>query len=344
MELPSCRNAIEEPVIEEVKAQIKTMSLALQSQVDTCAVIAYSLNRLPTMYATTQRGWVQQRRRAREELKDQISAAVRQGILGIRKDMLRASQPLPEIELENQARALAKLQRVLKQPDLRWKDLQDGLQQAIRSIHEKGAINSGHMSMAKKNAMNIKSYLSRSKSRDTDWKSRQITMTLSDHSIQVSQDEREFASYMIRAHWDYTNIFENLVTAVAELQLKRMEPNARERVTLNEVVAYSLNRLPPMYATSSHGLQHLKIRAKTEMAHQIISVVRQAVLRVGEYPQRLLPPLTIEKYTRERDLALSALAYTLEIPDLNWLNVVEIVEGILFQTEQGESIWYKKLQ
>jgi hypothetical protein len=65
---------------------------------------------------------------------------------------------------------------------------------------------------------------------------------------------------------------------------------------------------------------------------------------VGEYPQRLLPPLTIEKYTRERDLALSALAYTLEIPDLNWLNVVEIVEGILFQTEQGESIWYKKLQ
>jgi len=56
MELPSCRNAIEEPVIEEVKAQIKTMSLALQSQIDTCAVIAYSLNRLPTMYATTQRG------------------------------------------------------------------------------------------------------------------------------------------------------------------------------------------------------------------------------------------------------------------------------------------------
>jgi len=343
MELSSCRNAIEEPVIEEVKAQIKSLSLPLQNQVDTCAVIAYSLNRLPTMYATTQRGWAQQHKRAREELRDQITGAVRQGMLGIRKDMLRESQPLPAIELETDARSLARLQNILKKPDLRWKDLSEALKESLANTHGHGTISSGHMSIAKRIAMNIKGYLQCSKSHDQEWKSRQITATLFQHSIQASQDEKEFASYMLRAYWHYTNILENLVTAVAELQLKRMEPAARERVTLYEIVAYSLNRLPPMYATSNNGLQQLRVRAKTEMAHQIVSVVRQAVLKVGDYPQRLLPPLTIEKYTKERDLALSDLAITLDL-DITWQNIVEVVEEMLEQTKKGEVNWYKKLQ
>ncbi len=344
MELSSCRNAIEELVIEEVKAQIKSLSLSLQNQVDACAVIAYALNRLPTMYATTQRGWAQQRKRAREELNDQITGAVRQGMLGIRKDMLRASQPLPEIELETEARSLAKLQKMLNQPNLRWRDLPIALQERIANIHEHGVFSIGHLSMAKKNAMNVKSYLQRSKSHSPEWKNRQITIPLSQHSIQASQDEKEFASYMLRAYWDYTNILENLVTAVAELQMKRMEPNARERVTLNEVVAYCLNRLPPMYATSNNGLQQLRSRAKTEMAHQIVAMVRQAAIKVGDYPQRLLPPLTIEKFTKERDLVLAKLGQCLELPELSWQNVVEIIEDILVQSERGESEWYRKLQ
>ncbi len=344
MELPSCRNAIEELVIEEVKSQIKSMSLSLQNQVDARSVIAYSLNRLPTMYATTQRGWAQQRKRACEELKDQISGAVRQGVLGIRKDVLRESQPLPAIELETEARTLSKLQKLLKRSDLRWKELQGALQEAIANIHDLGSSSTAHLSLARRNAMNIKSYLKRSKSHATDWRSSQITLALSQQSMLTSLDEKEFASYMLRAYWDFTNILENLVTAVAELQLKRMEPSARERVTLNEVVAYSLNRLPPMYATSNNGLQQLRIRAKTEMAHEIVALVRQAALRVADYPQRLLPPLTIQKFTKERDLALSEIAFNLDLPDLNWQNVVEIVEDILTQTENGKTIWYRKLQ
>lgn len=344
MELSSCRNAIEELVIEEVKAQIKSLNSSLQNQVDACAVIAYALNRLPPMYATTQRGWAQQRKRAREELSDQITGAVRQGMLGIRKDMLRASQPLPAIELETEARSLAKLQTILNQPNLRWRDLPIALQEKMANIHERGVLSTAHLSMAKKNAMNIKSYLQRSKSHSSGWKNRQITVSLSNHSIQASQDEKEFASYMLRAYWDYTNILEKLVTAVAELQMKRMEPNARERVTLNEVVAYCLNRLPPMYATSNNGLQQLRSRAKTEMAHQIVAIVRQAAIKVGDYPQRLLPPLTIEKFTRERDLILVQLGRCLELPDLTWQNVVEIIEDILIQSERGENEWYRRLQ
>jgi hypothetical protein len=342
MELSSCSNAIEELVIQEVKAQIKSMNLILQTQVDISGVIAYALNRLPPMYATTQRGWSQQRKRAREEVSEQISGAVRQGILGIRKDILRVSQPLPAQELETEARSLALLQRILHRPDLRWQELRLALQESVANIHDQGSATS-HLSMARKNAMNIKSYLRRSKSNTSDWKSRQTTLTISPQSLRVAQDEKEFASYMLRAYWDYTNILENLVTAVAELQIKRMEPTAKERVTLNEVVAYCLNRLPPMYATSTKGLQQLRSRAKSEMAHQIVALVRQAVLRVGQYPQRLLPPLTIEKFTKERDSALVELGDYLDL-DLTWQNVVEVVEDILAQTERGEAVWYMKLQ
>ncbi len=343
MELQNCRNAIEELVIDEVKSQTKSMTLSLQKYVDTNAVVTYSLNRLPTMYATTQRGWAQQRRRAREELKDQITGAVRQGIMGTRKDLLRLAEPLPLFELETEARALANLQKIFNRSDLRWRDLQSALQEAVANIYSQGSFVSAHQSMAKRNAMNIKSYLRRSKSHAPEWKNRQIASTLSQQSIQTSQDEKEFASYMVRAYWDFTNILENLVMAVAELQLKRMEPSAKERVTLNEVVAYSLNRLPAMYATSNQGLQQLRTRAKTEMAHQIVAIVRQAVLKVGDFPQRLLPPLTIEKYTKERHLNLSDLSHTLGI-ELTWQNVVETVENILIQTEKGDDSWYKKLQ
>jgi len=343
MELPSCKNAIEEPVIQEVKVQIKSMSLGLQNQVNACAVIAYALNRLPTMYATTQRGWSQQRKRAREELSDQITGAVRQGILGIRKDILRESQPLPAIALETEARSLANLQRILNQPDLRWREIEAALCNKLANIHDQGITANGHMSMAKKNALNIKSYLKRSKSHVSDWQSRQTIVNLSAQSLQVSQDEKEFAAYMLSAYWDYTNILENLVMAVAELQMKRMEPNARERVTINEVVAYCLNRLPPMYATSNNGFQQLRNQAKTEMALQIVSMVRQAILRVGENPQRLLPPLTIEKFRKERDLALFKLGQCLEL-DLTWQNVGEVIKDIIARAEKGDRSWYRKLQ
>jgi hypothetical protein len=343
MELPSCKNAIEEPVIEEVKVQTKSMNSALQKQVNTCAVIAYALNRLPTMYATTQRGWAQQRKRAREELSDQITGAVRQGILGIRKDMLRESQPLPTSELETEARSLANLQKILSRPDLRWREVEVALFNKLANIHDQGVLSNGHLSMAKKNALNIKSYLKRSKSQVSDWQNRQIAVNLSARTIQASQDEKEFASYMLSAYWDYTNILENLVMAVAELQMKRMEPSARERVTINEVVAYCLNRLPPMYATSNNGFQQLRSQAKTEMALQIVAMVRQAILRVGENPQRLLPPLTIEKFRKERDLALFKLGQILEL-DLTWQNVGEVVEDIIAEAEKGDRQWYRKLQ
>ena len=65
--MSSCRNALEELVIEEAEAQYKRLGADVKKRVDLSEVIAYTLNRLPPMYATTQRGWVQQRKKAMVE-------------------------------------------------------------------------------------------------------------------------------------------------------------------------------------------------------------------------------------------------------------------------------------
>ncbi len=342
MDLESCRNAIEEPVIEEAEAQLKRLDSTLQKQVDTCAVIAYALNRLPPMYATTQKGWAQQRKRAREELNLQITGAVRQGMLGTRRDMLRQSTPLPEVELESQARSLFKLQKLLDSPNLKWRDVPMALQEAVMNVRSKGSVSSVHLSMSKRNAIAIQGYLKRSKPIETNHLQSMITPT--EKALQASLEAKEFSTYMLGVSWEYRNILENLVASVCELQLKRLEPEARVKVTLNEVVAYTLNRLPPMYATSSNGFQQLRQKAKTEMSHEIVAAVRQAVLKVGQRPNRLLPPLTIEKFSKEQDVALRKLSQLLDISDLTWRNVAEVIEQILAQTKNGETLWLRRLQ
>jgi len=101
----NCRNAIEELVVEEIKAQTARLGADRQKEVSLNEVAAYALNRLPPMYATTQRGWVQQRKRAYNELKEEITTMVRRAMMGVRRDVLRESDPLPQSELEDQARS-----------------------------------------------------------------------------------------------------------------------------------------------------------------------------------------------------------------------------------------------
>ena len=56
--------------------------------------MAYALNRLPALYATSEEGWHRQQLRAKQQLKEQIVTAVRQGLAAVQKDPLKSSTPL----------------------------------------------------------------------------------------------------------------------------------------------------------------------------------------------------------------------------------------------------------
>ena len=342
--MDGCRNAIEEPVIEEAKAQIKKLGAALQQKVDLSEVVAFALNRLPTMYATTQRGWMQQRKRARDEFSVQITTAVRQAMMGVRRDPLRESAPLPESELESQTRSLARLQKVLHKEDLKWKDVPASVHEAITNIRLRGAVGFSHLSLTRRNVQDIKSYLKRTKSLDGSFASKQPTLGLSEQTMRASLEAKEFESYMTGAVCSYRNTLENLVMSVAQRQVQRLNPDVSQNIKLEDVMAFALNRLPPMYATSNQGLKQQRQRAKSELAHEIMVRVREAILTVGKVPVRLLPPLPFSKFNVEQDVALTELAHVLQRTDITWRNVADVIEEVLKQTEDGDSSWFKLSQ
>ena len=315
-----CRNVIEELVIEEARAQVAKLAPGMRKQVNLSEAIAYSLNRLPPLYATTQNGWTQQLKRARGELGAQIRNVVSHALVSVRPDPFRISAPLPESELEGQARSLARLQQILDKPDLKWKDVPKALAAAMSNVRIKPSTGTSSIGAARLGAVDVKAYLQRSKART------------SRPAINVKESEleaKDFAAYMAGAAFGYSNILEKLVASIAIRQMARLSPELAERIPIEEVVAYTLNRLPPMYATSSRGYDALHTRAKVELSRQIISTMRDGLKKVGQTPYQAIPSLPFDKFRHEQDLALLELQQLLKREDITWNNVVDIVEQAL---------------
>ncbi|MEE3718320.1 late competence development ComFB family protein [Tumidithrix elongata RA019] len=326
----NCRNAIEELVIAEAETQIQRLGPQARERVDLSEVIAYALNRLPPMYATTHRGWTQQRQRASSELANQISAVVRNGLLGVQRDTLRQLDPLPNHELASQTRTLVRLQQLLKRKDLKWKDVPGAVNEALMDVRYQGSLGSSYLSLDRRNAVSAKSYLKRKTTQETSFV----------RSPTAGNEDQDFESYMSGTAYRYSNILENLVTAIAERRMERLSPELQAQINLDEVLAYALNRLPPMYATSNRGLKQLRQQVKTEMTNEMMSIVKQAFVKVAQAPARVLSPLPFERYNLEQDESLEKLKVILKRDDVTWRNVVELIEeAILKKASTPTNIW-----
>ena len=88
------RNAIEPIVAQEVERQLEKLSPKLVSYINPAQVIAYALNRLPTLYATSEEGWKKQQEKANTELKKEITSAVKWGLNAVLQDPFKSSTPL----------------------------------------------------------------------------------------------------------------------------------------------------------------------------------------------------------------------------------------------------------
>jgi hypothetical protein len=77
-----------------VERKIEKLPPHLAKYINPAQVVAYALNRLPSLYATSEEGWRRQQLKARTELKNQIIMAVRQGFAAVQKDPLKVTTPL----------------------------------------------------------------------------------------------------------------------------------------------------------------------------------------------------------------------------------------------------------
>ncbi|MFM7448107.1 MAG: late competence development ComFB family protein [Leptolyngbyaceae cyanobacterium] len=125
------RNVMESLVIEEVDRQMQRLPEKVANYVNRTEVIAFALNRLPALYATTAKGWQQQCSKAHRDFQAQIATAVRQGIIAVQRDPLRSASPL-KIEEEQLAQAvLLELRNLLRYEDLSWHNLVDIVEQTL---------------------------------------------------------------------------------------------------------------------------------------------------------------------------------------------------------------------
>lgn len=139
----------------------------------------------------------------------------------------------------------------------------------------------------------------------------------------------------------YRNAMEALVTEEVEKQLQHLPARITSYLNKAEVVAYALNRLPSLYATSEKGWQQQCKRAYREYATQIVTAVRQAIAAVQQDPLRTGAPLRSGE-TWEAQTALQGLRELLQHEGLSWVNLVETVEHTLIKTTRGEITWRKR--
>ncbi|MEB3226489.1 MAG: late competence development ComFB family protein [Synechococcus sp.] len=89
------QNIMETLVNKEVHRQLKRLPQKLAEYIDVVEVATYALNRLPPLYASSERGKERQEKKGNAELKQQVTTAVRQAIAAVQRDPIRSSNPLP---------------------------------------------------------------------------------------------------------------------------------------------------------------------------------------------------------------------------------------------------------
>lgn len=137
------------------------------------------------------------------------------------------------------------------------------------------------------------------------------------------------------------NVMEALVDEEIEAFLAKHENDRGIRyINPSQVKAFALNRLPGLYATSELGWQKQWERGKVEFAQPINQAVNQGFAAVHRDPLRyndaLLPPQD------EAELALSTLSKLFRRNDLNWNNLVEVVQQAIQEAESGGQAWRRK--
>lgn len=137
------QNVMELLVQEEIERQLKRYPKNQQLHINQVEIATFALNRLPPLYASSQRGKQQQKRQGQVKYKEQIVTAVRRGIAAIERDPLKVSQPIVsenEEKYKAAEAALKNLQNLLEKrnllngQELSWDNLASAVQQAFNKV------------------------------------------------------------------------------------------------------------------------------------------------------------------------------------------------------------------
>lgn len=125
----------------------------------------------------------------------------------------------------------------------------------------------------------------------------------------------------------YRNAMESLVTQELQRQLRMMPTKVAQNIAVDDVAAYALNCLPPLYATTDEGWEWQVARAQQEMQSQIAMAVSQGLMVVHQAPIRSGVRISAgNENLIAAQKALQELSRLLGHPHLSWQEVVTWVK------------------
>ncbi len=341
LNMQSCKNAIEELVIDEIELQISHLPEYRRSQMNLSEVAAYALNRLPPMYATSKAGWLRQRKKAAIEMRSLIESAVRRALVSVKPDALRDSSPLPYQEVASHARSLAALQQLLGAENATWQDIPTALENALTTVKLKSAVSNTYKVMGNTTTRQRISHEQSEHGRaEISWKGRSVKSS-ADPELDKKKS-KDFHTYMVDANYQFSNVLEKLVLSLAYHQIQKLHPGIAAIVDLGETTAYVLNRLPPMYATTEKGYKALRLRAREVYGKEVVAVLKQAIAVCVDSPSIERAPLPLARFEAELENALDQVNWILHRDDINWRNAPFIVEECLLKAIDNDLAWRKR--
>jgi Late competence development protein ComFB. len=327
----SLRNVLEDVVVAEAINQLRFSAEGVRDKINISEVAAYALNRLPPLYATTNRGWQQQCRRAEEEFKQQIQQAVEQALLNVRVAPWRPSTLIAVEVIESPADALARLRTIFSMPHLQWSQVPAVIMETLFVQEPEEAIGKDEPTVPLPKGFIYQPQKDRGQS-------------LSQAKQILREAPGEFESYIAAATCSFTNVLEKLIVEETERQLQRMAPLLARQVRLEDAAAYALNRLPPMYATSEEGIEHLREKSLVGMGTVIASTVIQSIMTLSRLPRRIDAPIPVLKFEEEQESALSQVRQIAQRDDITWRNISKLVEDALEETKVSRFGWRTRWQ
>ncbi len=129
------KNVMELLVEEEVVRQFNTLSARVASYINQVEWVAYALNQLPPLYATSEKGLDYQLQRGRAKYKQEIQQAVQRALAAIRRDPLRSSMPLQSPQ-EPTREVLFQLRFLLRNDQLEWESVPQAVESALGKVNQ----------------------------------------------------------------------------------------------------------------------------------------------------------------------------------------------------------------
>lgn len=329
--MESCRNVLIEFVQKETHRQVQNLGTAIRDQYNLNEVVAYALNRLPPMFSATERD-LHQKRQECLSMRADITKVIRQALLAVRRDPLRQIDPLADIELANAPYALQSVQDLLGWQNLVWSDLpkalEDGLERAlIKSTSGNSVLKnsplSGQRQLLQRDRPN-RSYLIRPNLRSTVDPKTQSTYDL----------------YRLEAQ-PLVHSLERLAIKMAQNHAQKFSATELKFIRLEEVLAKAFNQLPPLYATSTRGINYLRYHAQMNIGSELALIIHEAMIEVRNANYSGMQPLMFSQIRCEREQALIMVDKLLGDRQVKWQNLIEVVTQSLELAKQGQICWQR---